>query len=176
MAAQSYRGATSMARARFSRQWRSLRGSRDCVARPCRIRLHGCRELRPDAKIHRVKSSKTNDLVTPRFRGHESCIWSTNASPRLSPKGFSPNHGLDLVDHLGVPDGRLRGHAAHLLARSGAKGEGYRLTLSRRSVDTQLTHRHCAAGCPCPRMGVSTFLQAWTHRERQFVAKWRPPG
>jgi len=153
MAAQSYRGATSMARAPFIRGWRPLRDGCDALGTPCRIRLHGCRDLRFDAEIFCPKSRKTKGLQPMRSRGHESCVWSTNATPRPFLKGFFPNHGFDLVDHLGVRDRRLCGHAARLVTRTRTKGEAHRLRLCWDLVGI----KHCAQGCPCPRMGVSNF-------------------
>ena len=40
-----------------------------------------------DAEVFCLKSSKTKGLQAMRSKGHESCLWSTNASPRLFLKG-----------------------------------------------------------------------------------------
>ena len=56
--------------------------------------------------------------------GHDSCIGTPRKPASPLWKGLVRHHGLDLVDRLGVPDGRLRRHASRCVGRDGAQGEG----------------------------------------------------
>jgi len=83
----------------------------------------------PIVQMGSVNTFQNNELNRLPSIGHDSCIGTPRKPGSTIWKGLVRHHGLDLVDRLGVPGGRLRRHAACRVGRARAQGEGTRLAI-----------------------------------------------